>query len=286
MPRNPYATEWLSNTFPSIANLAPLGSGGQKYVFSGTHADYGAVVLKIFHFDTNPQRALREVEAIKSIANPRIPAIYELGTANSPVGEVIWFLEEYVPGVSLRQVLQSGAIDLVMTLQIGLYVMEAVSAAETARIVHRDIKPENIIVDAEGGRAWLLDFGIARHLDLQSLTATSDPFGVGTPGYVSPEQFRNLKSGIDNRSDLFSLGVTLYECLTGRNPYLDDVRDWREAMRRLEQQDLPALTIPSSDMGDLLVAMTRRRREHRLISAKLALDWMRDICAACGVHIR
>jgi serine/threonine protein kinase len=105
-------------------------------------------------------------------------------------------------------------------LRLGLHVLEALERAETVQIVHRDVKPDNIMCDGEGN-FWLLDFGIARHLELSSLTPTASPFGKMTLGYAPPEQCRNVKGDIDSRADLFALGVTLHECATGRNGFFE-----------------------------------------------------------------
>jgi serine/threonine-protein kinase len=90
----------------------------------------------------------------------------------------------------------------------GILRRREVVAAEAVSIVHRDVKPANIIVDPQG-EFWLIDFGVARHLDLDSLTATAAPGGCGTIGYAPAEQCRNDKPDIDARADLFALGVTL-----------------------------------------------------------------------------
>jgi len=108
-------------------------------------------------------------------------------------------------------------------LKLGLQVMEALERAERSQIVHRDVKPENIMQDSAGG-FWLLDFGIARHLDLSSLTASGLPYRKMTLGYAPPEQCRNFKREIDSRADLFALGVTMHECATVRMTFLTLLR--------------------------------------------------------------
>jgi serine/threonine-protein kinase len=164
-------------------------------------------------------------------------------------------------------------------------VLEALASAETVRIVHRDVKPENIMQDP-AGNYWLLDFGIARHLDLVSLTPTINAFGVGTPGYASPEQFRNMKRDIDNRSDLFALGVALFECVEGVNPLRDGARDNREILHRTETRPLPQISRSvdrAGGLSQLVLAMTRVHRDHRPATAAVALQWIREICAREGV---
>lgn len=276
----PYDPQWLATTFPDIASIAPLGVGGQKWVFSGTHAQYGAVVLKLFHVGSDDGRAEREIAAIKSIASPRVPPIFVSGFVQATHGQVLWILEQRVVGISLRDLLLAGPLANNQILYIAHHVLEALFAAEQARIVHRDVKPENILVDISSSSAWLIDFGIARHLDLASLTATENIFGPCTAGYAPPEQFKNLKREIDNRADIFSLGVTLFEVVEGNNPYRDGARDARETLSRTLTLSLPRISRavdPAGDFADLVTAMTRIRPDHRPARVADALEWIQDI---------
>jgi serine/threonine-protein kinase len=209
----------------------------------------------------------------------------EIGLARSPLGDVIWLREQIVSGVTLRDRFARSTLTPKDVMRLGLHVLEALAAAEAVRIVHRDVKPENIIV-AQDGSYWLLDFGIARHLDQQSLTATGLAFGLGTPGYAPPEQFRNVKSEIDARSDLFALGVTAYESVEGVNPFLQGARDVAEIIRRVETKPLPPISKRIDKDGqfcDLVIAMTRVQRNHRPASAADALQWMQEICSKEGI---
>lgn len=277
--------KWLQQQFPDFSNLTPLGQGGQKVVLSGDHTTDGEVVLKLFHLATDPERVMREVQAVQNIQSDHVPKILDVGQINATVGRLIWVREERVYGDDLRRALSNGSTDPRTALSIGRDVLEALATAENARIVHRDVKPENIMATHDNGY-YLLDFGLARHLDEESLTATAHAFGMGTPGYAPPEQFRNRKSEIDARSDLFALGVTLYEWVEGVNPYIDGARDLAERIRRVETQPLPPIsrTVDAqSEFQELLIAMTRVRRDHRPPTARAALMWMQEICAAEGV---
>lgn len=276
---------WLRQQFPNLTSLKPLNPGGQKSVYACTHPTDGDVVLKIFHPNTDPARALREVQAVQNIRSPRVPRVLEIGLARSPLGDVIWLREQIISGHTLRDRFARGKLTPKDVMRLGLHVLEALAAAEAVRIVHRDVKPENIIV-AQDGSYWLLDFGIARHLDQQSLTATGLAFGLGTPGYAPPEQFRNVKSEIDARSDLFALGVTAYESVEGVNPFLQGARDVAEIIRRVETKPLPPISNRIDKDGqfcDLVTAMTRVQRNHRPASAADALQWMQEICNREGV---
>lgn len=279
--------KWLQAQFPEISCLSPLSQGGQKQVFSGNHPTDGSVVIKLYHQQTDVDRIVREIQAVQTINSSRVPKIFEVGIKNSPIGDVIWLREERIAGDSLRQVVQhKGSLDPLQVLLLGKQMLEALADAEKARIVHRDVKPENIIVDSSGN-AWLLDFGLARHLDLESLTATSDYFGACTPGYAPPEQFKNRKSEIDGRADLFALGVTLYECLEGINPFTNQASNPTEILRRVENNPLPKISKIVDQKGEfsqLISVMTRQRRDHRLSSVGEALTWIQKICTEEGIY--
>lgn len=277
---------WLQQQFPDIKISKALTPGGQKSVFAGIHATDGNVVLKIFHPGAEVERALREVQAVSQINSSRVPRILEVGTKTSNTGDMIWFREEFVEGETLRDKFNRTQLTNIETLRLGLHILEALSSAEQARIVHRDVKPENIIV-SPAGSCWLLDFGIARHLDQLSLTATALSFGLGTAGYAPPEQFRNLKPEIDSRSDIFALGVTLYEAIEGVNPFLDGSRDVGEILRRTENMPLPLISKSvdsQNELGQLILAMTRIQPNHRLNNADEALVWMQEICSREGIQ--
>jgi serine/threonine-protein kinase len=271
---------WLGTQFPDLTAIAPIGHGGQKVVFSATHPTDGEVVLKLINPTHDPENARREVLAVLKVQSPRVPKILDQGTVATSFGTSIWLREQRVIGTTLRECLQAGPLDTTKLLKLGLQMLEALTAAEQEHIVHRDVKPENIMCDANSD-FWLLDFGLARHLHLDSLTATALHWGKGTPGYSPPEQIRNLKPNIDARSDLFALGVTLHECATGINPFTDGTRDMLERIRRTETTTLTPLSLgfgAANDFRDLVATMVQKRFDHRPNSAAEALEWMREVC--------
>lgn len=271
---------WIQQQFPEITELQPLGQGGQKEVFTGRHHTNGDVVLKLFHLHTDEERAMREVTATQRIQSPRVPKIFEIGKKQTQIGEFIWVREARIQGLSLRKRLKQGPLNPHEVLTLAKQILEALVEAEEVNIVHRDVKPDNIIL-ADDGNFWLLDFGVARHLDMASLTATDALSGVGTPGYAPPEQFQNMKTIIDARTDLFALGVTLYECVEGFNPFWLNARDKSEVLRRVEENPLPFITKNIGDgteFRDFIQALTRRQPHHRPDSAKEALSWIEEIC--------
>jgi len=213
------------------------------------------------------------------LVDARIPDTYEVGTADSPTGEVLWVRERLIRGQNLRGVLAHGPLSGDQVIRAAMDLLDVLAAAEQLSIVHRDVKPDNVIA-AEDGSFWLIDFGLARHLDLASITATGLPFGVGTPGYAPPEQFRNRKPEIDGRADLFGLGVTLYESIEGANPFRANARDNLEILRRTETTALPSITraiVRGGGFADLIQAMTRTRPSHRPESVAYAREWLESI---------
>ncbi len=274
--------DWLQKRFPDLTNFVPLAPSGQKEVFAADHKTEGAVVLKIFKPGSNAERIQREMQSPLKMRSSRIPTIYELGRTDSPTGEIVWLREKKVEGQSLREILKAkGKLDEGTTIRIGLHVIDVLAAAEVASVVHRDIKPGNIII-AMDGSAWVIDFGLARHLDQESLTPTVDKLAPCTPGYAPVEQFTNQKHNIDARADLFATGVTLYECLEGENPFLKGVIDWKEAFGRVMNMKMPRIGTSgvSEEFVDLVDSMTRTKAEHRPATAAVALQWIREIAMA------
>lgn len=272
--------DWLRNQFPDLTSLTPLSQGGQKLVFSADHARDGAVVLKLILRADQPETVEREILAVNQVSSPRVPRILETGHIPTPLGPVVWLREHRVGGRTVRERLRASILPNHELYRLGLHVLEALTRAEEVRIVHRDVKPDNLMVD-DAGDFWLLDFGLARHLQLDSLTATNLPFGKVTWGYSPPEQCRNSKPNIDSRADLFALGVTLYECATGTNPFRHGAANALEILRRVENDALPPLWLPgpkAAQFRDLVSAMTQKRRDHRPPAVRDALAWMQEIC--------
>jgi serine/threonine protein kinase len=270
---------WLALKFPELRNLQPLTSGGQKVVAAANHPTDGSVVLKIIRPDQSPEETEREILAVQQVASQRVPPIFAHGKIDSPMGECCWFRERRIAGETLRDALARGPLSLPMVKKLAVQILEALVSAESVQIVHRDVKPENIICDSFGDY-WLIDFGIARHLNLSSLTASSSIFGKSTLGYAPREQMRNMKPDIDSRSDLFALGITLYECVTGSHPFLvPSPASSLEIIERVENTPLPSLsgTIADYNFCDLIASLTQKRRDHRPLSAFEALEWAKEL---------
>lgn len=276
----PFDPAFLSLQFPDLRDFVYVTAGGQKSVYSAAHSHYGKVALKIFPPSADVTRFERELDAVKGLACDAIPEIYSSGRFSTPHGECLWFVESWLDGESLRELLLSGPIHNAVVIRVAVSVLSVLKQAEAKRIVHRDVKPENIVVSKDGKRCWLLDFGIARHLE--RTTVTVGIFGPCTPGYSPPEQFRNIKDDIDARADLFALGVTLYECVEGVNPFREGTADPAEMCHRVESAPLPPVSCQidrKNEFSDFVLALTRTKRTHRLPSAADASDWANEIAA-------
>lgn len=216
-------------TFSHYKILAQLGTGGMGEVWLAEDTQLSRkVALKLLpdKFASEPERSRRferEAKAASATNHPNIVAIYEIGKSDA----TYYIAQEYVEGETLRSRISQGPIPLLEALNIAYQIANALAAANAAGILHRDIKPENVMLRPDGF-VKVLDFGLAR---IQPVETDSDSYSqartlskntapgviLGTVSYMSPEQTRGEK--LDARSDQWSLGVVLYEMLTGRRPF-------------------------------------------------------------------
>jgi serine/threonine protein kinase/Tfp pilus assembly protein PilF len=161
-------------------------------------------------------RFKREAQAAARLNHPNIVTIHEVGEYQDRP----FFAMRHVDGQSLKNLIEQGELDQNEVVNLSIQISEGLREAHSAGVLHRDIKPSNIIVDTNG-RPILLDFGLAAIQGSEKLTRTGSRFG--TSGYMSPEQIESGQT--DERSDLFSLGVLIYEMITGKSPFMRDSYD-------------------------------------------------------------
>jgi serine/threonine-protein kinase len=177
------------------------------------------VAVKVMHREMSEQadqleRFRQEARAVAKISHPNVVAVIDAGED----GGYPYIVFEYVEGETLKaRINRVGALDVQESLAYAIEIARGLTVAHARKMVHRDIKPQNVLIDAEG-RAKLTDFGISRQLEKDGLTATGRV--LGTTDYVAPEQA--MGRGADQRSDLYSLGVVLFEMLTGHVPFQAD----------------------------------------------------------------
>jgi len=202
--------------------LNRIGAGGMGEVFLAEDASLKRMVAIKFlpaHLAADPElraRFTREAQAAAALNHPNVVHVYEVGEHE----ELPYFVMEHVDGPSLRDRMREEkerASELPDLLRIAQQLAEGLAEAHTRGIVHRDVKPGNVVFD-RSGRPKLLDFGLAGMSGQEQLTQAGST--LGTVGYMAPEQIRGRQS--DPRSDLFSLGVVLYELLAGRPPFQKD----------------------------------------------------------------
>lgn len=207
--------------FNDILDLYPgaklLKEGGQKAVFLITHPQYGRVVLKVGTYSNRQtlERIIREVKTLRTIDSKYYPKNLEFNILD-PTRFLI--IEEYVDCVPLSDCMSSfSSLDRALTLLLKL--VEGLVVIWDKNIVHRDLKPDNILISSEGNPI-IIDLGIARLLDEDSITHSSALRGPGTPWYAAPEQLLNRKYSIDFRTDQFNLGIILMQLLlAGEHPF-------------------------------------------------------------------
>jgi serine/threonine protein kinase/tetratricopeptide (TPR) repeat protein len=209
----------IGKTISHYKILEKLGEGGMGVVYKAEDTKLDRyVALKFLSprslgTEEEMARFAREAKAAAALNHPNICTIHEIDDSDGQT----FIAMEYVKGADLKTKIGAGPVELGDALGIAIQVSEGLAAAHKAKIVHRDIKPANIVVTPEG-RAKIMDFGLARVAGAARLTRTGAT--VGTVAYASPEQARG--GDIDHRTDIWSLGVVLYEMATGERPFRGD----------------------------------------------------------------
>lgn len=274
----------IQKKYPSLCILKKFPDSGQKIVYLVKTEEYGIVMLKIIK-EMN-ERILREINIMNNAGIPGVPHIYSHSSVNVDGKTCSYFFEEYIDGETLSAKLSRGALSLKESLRLFDDLLTIVECLENAGIVHRDIKPDNIICDNEGAY-HLIDFGIARDLNLPSLTYSHAVVGPHTPGYAAPELFQYNKSKIDSRADLFSIGVVVYESIFGKHPFLTgNEMDRNEVWYKTITVTPENFVIPGdtdSQLIGLLQTLMKKPVTSRPPTAKKAHEWMRTVLTTLSI---
>src|ERR671923_2986375 len=230
---------------------AQIGAGGMSTVYLAFDQTLERdVAIKLMHREIATdsyqlERFRREARAVAQLSHPHIVGVIDAGEDEGRP----YIVFEYVHGETLKdRIRRNGRLPIDESLAYAIEIARALGAAHAALIVHRDVKPQNVLIDPEGS-AKVTDFGIARSLDEEGLTA--DGRVLGTTDYVSPEQA--LGHDVDGQSDIYSLGVVLYEMLAGEVPFKGE-NQVAVAMKHVREQ-LPDVQAMRPELSAALAAV-------------------------------
>ena len=258
--------------------LEKIGTGGMGNVYKAHDRRLDRIVaIKILKLEYNDdsnfiRKFKRESLAAASISHPNIVSIFDVGSETIDDDVVHYIVMEYIDGKTLKELInEDGKLPEKRALNYALQIAEALKMAHSKHIVHRDIKSQNIMVTKDD-RVKVTDFGIARVADNTTVTATNAV--MGSVHYFSPEQARGAK--VDNRSDIYSMGIVLYEMLTGTLPFDADNPVSVALMQVQTNMPRPSDKVKSLSPGvdDLVLKMTRKDPNKRY---KDVYDLIKDI---------
>ena len=261
-----------------IVRLLGVGGMGEVYLAHDENLERRVAIKvlseRLLYQDAGVARFVREAKAASALNHPNILTIHEIGETDG----ANFIVSEYVDGKTLRDVLNERRLQLPEILDVCIQMASALAAAHSANIIHRDIKPENVIV-REDGLVKILDFGLAKLIQQQpsflgpeqdtlKATETTEGLILGTVSYMSPEQARG--EAVDARTDVFSLGVVLYEMIAGRTPF--DAGSMSEKFANLINKEPPPLAdlaagVPE-DLQRIVSKMLRKPLDERYQTMK------------------
>jgi serine/threonine protein kinase len=262
---------------------ARIGSGGMSTVYRATDETLQRqVAIKLMHREIASdsdqlERFRREARAVAQLSHPHIVGVIDYGEDLDPAHPRPYIVFEYVEGETLKErIRRSGRLPITEAVAYAIEIARALGTAHAHHIVHRDVKPQNVLIDEEG-QAKVTDFGIARTLDEEGLTA--DGRVLGTTDYVSPEQA--LGRHVTGQSDLYSVGVVLYEMLTGEVPFKGE-NQIAVAMKHV-REEIPDVQFKRPEVSAALASVidtaTAKRLEDRYADdAELIAD-LEDVLA-------
>ncbi len=266
-----------------------IGEGGMGVVYEAEQDEpRRAVALKVLKLGlSTPERLRRfrqESQALARLQHPGIAQIFESGSADTGFGPQPYLAMEFIHGLPLGVYAEARHLNTRQTLELMIKVCDAVQHAHQRGLIHRDLKPANILID-ENGQPKILDFGVARLTEDGTALQTEVGELVGTLAYMSPEQVQGDPLEVDTRSDIYALGVVLYELLSGRLPY--DVNRHRlpEAVLTIQQSEpAPLSTMSGEYRGDIETIVAKALEKDRTRRYRSAADLAADIQRSLDDH--
>jgi serine/threonine protein kinase/Flp pilus assembly protein TadD len=252
--------------------IEELGRGGMGRVYKVHDTELNEkVALKLLRPEVaadadTVERFRNELKSARQVAHKNVCRMFDIGRAEGAP----YITMEYVPGEDLKRLIRKiGQMPAGRTVSIARQIAEGLAEAHTHGIVHRDLKPQNIMVD-EGGNVRIMDFGIARSLEKKGITGAG--IMIGTPEYMSPEQVEG--KAVDARSDIYSLGIILYEMTTGRVPFEGDTPFTIGVKHKSEKPRDPRELNPAlpEDLARLTLRSLEKEKEKRFQSAGELID--------------
>jgi serine/threonine protein kinase len=288
----------IGQTIGNYQVTEKLGEGGMGSVYLAVHPTIGKkVALKVLHseFSNNQDVATRffnEARAVNDIGHPNIVDIVDYGILQAGNGrdQLVYFIMEYLAGATLSHLIRTEApLPPERALQIGLQVADALAASHARGIVHRDLKPDNIILLQRGRErdfVKLLDFGIAKLTGGSAMGSHRTRTGIvmGTPAYMSPEQCEG-RDTVDQRTDIYALGIVMYEMLTGRVPFLGE--GYGEILvQHLTQPPTPVsrFRMLPAHVESVVMKALEKRAEHRYPNMEEFIRAMADPVGYVEAH--
>ena len=263
-----------------------ITSGGMGKVYCGTRLNLNdRVAIKVLHTEnTSDQQAIerfrREAQTSALLKHPNTVSIYDFGVTEEGFCYIVM---EFVEGTTLREMLKGhGILSLTDATKIATQIASALEEAHRLGIIHRDLKPDNIIVQqkADGLKVKILDFGIAKIHSMTTSNLTQGGFVIGTPRYMSPEQC--LGESLDGRTDIYSLGIMLYEMLTGVTPFNSPASDTLFA-QHISQLPSPLRShnwsVSPNIEAVVLRALAKKREARQQTAGQLAFELKAAIAA-------
>lgn len=256
--------------------IEQIGEGGMALVYKAKcnllNRNVAVKILKKeFIEDENfIKRFNRESQAAASLSHPNILSIYDVGVEKLEDQNIYYIVMEYIEGKTLKDIIrEKGKLGLKQTIDFAIQIGKALKHAHSNHVIHRDIKPQNIMI-TEGSRVKVTDFGIARAATTSTITVTSE--AVGSVHYLSPEQARGAYT--DEKSDIYSLGIVIYEMITGKLPYEGET-PVSIALKHVQEEIVPPSMVENTVPGALetiILKCVKKKQVDRYDSAEKLLE--------------